>query len=169
LVLPALRDRRQDIPLLADTFLQRFAIKYGRKITGFSPQSYLQLVGHAWPGNVRELEHSVERAVILTKGQRIERLDLDATPLTDPNYAPPPPQAEMPSLMPSLMMGQDLAEYTASCERGYLEALLEKHKGHIGETAAAAGINPKTLYLKMGRYGLSKDDYRRRNRQTQNR
>lgn len=169
LVLPALRDRRQDIPLLADTFLQRFAIKYGRKITGFSPQSYLQLVGHAWPGNVRELEHAVERAVILTKGQRIERLDLDATPLTDPNYAPPPPQAEMPSLMPSLMMGQDLAEYTASCERGYLEALLEKHKGHIGETAAAAGINPKTLYLKMGRYGLSKDDFRRRNRQTQDR
>jgi len=160
LVLPSLRDRRQDIPLLADSFLQRFTIKYGRKITGFSPKAYLQLVGHTWPGNVRELEHSVERAVILTRGQKIERLDLDSTPLTDQSYAPPQPQPEIPSLMPSVVMGQDLAEYTANCERQYLQALLQKHKGHIGETAAAAGINPKTLYLKMGRYGLHKDDYR---------
>lgn len=162
LVLPALRDRRQDIPLLADTFLQRFAIKYGRKISGFSPQAYLQLVGHTWPGNVRELEHAVERAVILTRGQRIERLELDTEPLTNQAYSAPLPQSEALSFMPSMMMGQALGEYIASCERGYLEALLKKHKGRIGETAAAAGINPKTLYLKMGRYGLRKDDYRKK-------
>jgi DNA-binding NtrC family response regulator len=162
LVLPALRDRRQDIPLLADTFLQRFAIKYGRKITSFSPQAYLQLVGHTWPGNVRELEHAVERAVILTRGNRIERLELDTEPLTNQVYSAPLPQSELPSMLPSVMMGQDLTEYISSCERQYLEALLRKHQGRIGETAAAAGINPKTLYLKMGRYGLSKDDYRKK-------
>jgi two-component system response regulator AtoC len=107
--------------------------------------------------------------VILTKGQRIERLELDTTPLTDQNYSPPPPSPmETPSLMPSLVLGQDLGEYIANCERQYLEALLEKNKGRIGETAAAAGINPKTLYLKMGRYGLSKDDFRRKKRQSKN-
>ncbi len=162
LVVPPLRDRRQDIPLLADTFLQRFAIKYGRKISSFSPQAYLQLVGHVWPGNVRELEHAVERAVILTRGQRIERLELDTEPLTNQTYAPPQPYNEVPSLMPSVVMGQDLSEYISGCERQYLEALLKKHQGRIGETAAAAGVNPKTLYLKMGRYGLSKDDYRKK-------
>jgi len=161
LVLPALRERRQDIPLLADSFLNRFTIKYGRKATGFSPQAYLQMVGHSWPGNVRELEHAVERAVILSRGQRIERLDLDTTPLTGQPASPLPQQPDMASIMPVLFMGQNLNDYLAGCERQYLEALLKKHQGHIGETAAAAGVNPKTLYLKMGRHGLSKDDFRR--------
>ncbi len=163
--LPPLRQRPHDLPLLAEEFLKRFAAKYGRKVQQFSPRAYRQIMAHSWPGNVRELENAVERAVILCRGQRIEHLDLDPSAWQEQvgEEASFPPTAEDAGDVTE----QPLAQYMAQCERSYLEALLKKHQGSIQDTARAAGINPKTLYLKMGRYGLSKMDYRPRRRRRQ--
>ncbi|MGD9124822.1 MAG: sigma-54 dependent transcriptional regulator [Desulfarculaceae bacterium] len=155
--LPPLRQRPEDVPLLADTFLKRFAVKYDRPVRSISPHALGQLMEHAWPGNVRELEHTLERTVILCQSRRIERFDLNLVRISEPATskiaaASPPPSSKLDFA--------DLSSYLASCERHFLMDLLQKHQGRIGETAKAAGINPKTLYLKMGRYGLRRQDFR---------
>ena len=163
--LPPLKDRPGDIPMLADIFLKRFALKYSKGVSGFSPRAERQLISHRWPGNVRELEHAVERAVILSRSDRIEALDLnfgvedDQPPaLAEPGR--PEMEALRPRLRPEADRGQSLADYIGQCEKRYLVSLLEQCQGRIGDTAEAAGINPKTLYLKMGKYGLSRRDFR---------
>jgi DNA-binding NtrC family response regulator len=166
LALPPLRERRQDIPLLADSFLKRFAAKYRREVDGFSPRAYLQMVSHPWPGNVRELEHAVERSVILCKDPKIDRVELDDSPLAGPGAAEPeglPAAApEEPSAGLPALANQPLNDYLAQCERQYLQTLLARHRGRVGDTARAAGINPKTLYLKMSRHNLDKSVFRSR-------
>jgi two-component system response regulator AtoC len=162
LAMPPLRERRQDVPLLADSFLKRFAAKYRREVEGFTPRAYLQMVSHEWPGNVRELEHAVERSVILSKDQSIDRLELDESPLAGAS------SAEMSSAEPEAgsslpeVMDQPLSEYLAQCERQYLQTLLARHRGRVGEAARTAGVNPKTLYLKMNRHDLDKSEFRPR-------
>ncbi len=76
--IPPLRERRDDIPMLADHFLKIYAEKYSRYIGGFSQNAYNQMLNYSWRGNVRELEHVIERAVLLSKGEAIEILDLPA-------------------------------------------------------------------------------------------
>lgn len=76
--IPPLRERRDDIPMLADHFLKIYGEKYKRDIGGFSQTSYNQMLNYSWRGNVRELEHVIERAVLLSKGDTIEILDLPA-------------------------------------------------------------------------------------------
>jgi len=74
--LPALRDRREDIPLLAAHFLNRNRARYRKQVTGFSSAAMMQLMQYPWPGNVRELEHTMERAVLLCRGEEIEPSNL---------------------------------------------------------------------------------------------
>ena len=169
--LPGLSQRPEDIPLLSQLFLQRFALKYGKQVRGLSPQAQEQLFNHAWPGNVRELEHIMERAVILCRSQLVQSLDLDlgeaGPPHTEAAAAPanpawPPPPTAGEEVDCSLPMH----DYLARWEKRYLTALLQAHQGSIQETARAAGVNPKTLYIKMPRHGLSKRDFRPRPGQT---
>ena len=74
--LPALRDRREDIPLLAHALSGRNRTRYRKQVTGFSPAAMQQMMQYPWPGNVRELEHTVERAVLLCRGEEIEPANL---------------------------------------------------------------------------------------------
>ncbi len=74
--LPPLRDRREDIPLLAKHFLRQHAQRYRKPLTGFDPAAMQILIDHRWPGNVRELDHSVERAVLMTQGPTVRAGDL---------------------------------------------------------------------------------------------
>ena len=74
--LPALRDRREDIPLLAMHFLNRSRARYRKQVAGFAPAAMQQMMQYPWPGNVRELEHTVERAVLLCRGDEIEASNL---------------------------------------------------------------------------------------------
>ena len=78
--LPALRDRREDIPLLATHFLTRNRTRYRKQVKGFSPSAMQQMMQYPWPGNVRELEHTVERAVLLCRGEEIEPANLAVAP-----------------------------------------------------------------------------------------
>jgi DNA-binding NtrC family response regulator len=74
--LPALRERREDIPLLAAHFLARYAARYRRPITGFDPETLRLILAHPWPGNVRELDHTMERAVLMARSTTLEPADL---------------------------------------------------------------------------------------------
>src|SRR5690606_3897900 len=74
--LPPLRERREDIPLLANHFLAQQARRYGKQLAGFDQDAMQALIAHAWPGNVRELEHTVERAVLLARGDQVRVDDL---------------------------------------------------------------------------------------------
>ncbi len=156
---PALRERQEDILPLAEYFRDKFSAKYDKPVLGFSPAATGQMLGHAWPGNVREMEHAVERAVILCPANVIERLDLatDFAPGAGPVQAARPTQVVTRG--PDL--SRPLADHLALCERDYLEALLAATLGRVNRTALAAGLNPKTLYLKMTRHGLRKENFRR--------
>lgn len=136
--LPPLRRRREDIALLAKTFLAQYARKYEKGARELDQEALSLLLRYPWPGNVRELEHTIERAVLLSNGPivRPEDLDLDllAIGLGDG------PEDE----------GMTLSEL----EREYIKRVLRRVRGHKGRAARILGINRKTLLEKRKRYGL---------------
>ena len=135
---PPLRERREDIRVLAQHFLRVYAAKNNRRLDGLSDEAVRRLEAYAWPGNVRELENVIERGVVLARGSVIELTDLPeeiagATPL---------PQGVL-----SVRIGTPLAEV----ERRLLEETLRATKGNRTLTAKLLGIDPKTVYRKLGR------------------
>ena len=143
--MPALRDRADDIPLLAGHFLRSAAMRSGRSVEGFSPAALDALVRHAWPGNVRELEHAVERAVFLGCGPRVEPSDLPpAVAGTAPRrfVAPPAPGATV------------LKQAMAVPERQLILDALERSGWRRDAAAKSLGINRTTLYKKLKRLGM---------------
>ncbi len=133
--LPALRDRREDIPLLAQHFLGRTRTRYRKQITGFSPAAMRQLMQYAWPGNVRELEHAVERAVLLCRGEEIDAADLGMTPARAPA-----PSFETMSI--------------GEVESTLIRKVLRRSGGNISQAAEALGLSRAALYRRMEKYGL---------------
>jgi transcriptional regulator with PAS, ATPase and Fis domain len=144
--LPPLRDRREDIPLLAMYFLQRYSIRAGKQISNFSSRAQRALVSYSYPGNVRELENAVERAVALTEGDTITE------------YVLPPAITESPVLM--LSEGGD-GYYGDSLtlrevERLHIQRVLTKHGWSLSKTARSLGISRSTLWRKISSYGIKK-------------
>jgi two-component system response regulator HydG len=137
---PPLKDRKEDIPILAQYFLQMFATKNKKKISGFTPQSMENLVKYAWPGNVRELMNAVERAVVLS---RLEYLDADELGLlmADSPNASGSDQLNLTGNMPL-----DEVE-----KRSILEAV-NACGGNKSEAARRLGITRKTLRKKLDKY-----------------
>jgi len=131
--LPPLRDRREDIPLLAGHFLRRAATTPGKEIHSFTPEAMAALLRHPWPGNVRELENVVERAVTLAVGDRIppEALLLDAS-------AAPAPAA----LLAQAARRPTLEELTAE----YVTLVLREAGGDKAKAAEILGVSKRTLY-----------------------
>ncbi len=127
--LPPLRERKADVALLARHFLDRFAAK--KKLTA---RAIEMLQGYAWPGNVRELQMVMQRAAILTASDTLDAADLPLD-VRDQNWK-----------AAAVKTGLSLAEM----EREYIETVLREHEGHRGKTARALGIDPKTLYNKLG-------------------
>ena len=128
--LPPLRDRQGDIPRLASHFLKR----YGRDKQALSHAALQALMKYSWPGNVRELQMVVRRAAVLAKGNAIEPEDLSLD-LSQPNWK-----------SAAVKAGLTLDEL----EKEYINTILQKHDGHRGKAAKALGIDPKTLYNKLG-------------------
>ena len=139
--LPPLSQRREDIPLLIDAFIQKFNAKMGKQITGVSDQALRLLLKHDYPGNVRELENIIEHAFVLCRG---ERIDLDCLPkeLIDG-------QEGMPLPLP-------LKEETLfrRAEAEIIERTLKKYGGNRAKTAQELGIDRTTLWRKMRKYDL---------------
>ena len=146
LAVPPLRERREDIPLLAQHFLARFAEKNKKAIKGFAPRAMDRLLRHAWPGNVRELMNAVERGVVLA---RSEWLGEDDLALTLPGGAPPTP-AEIPGETVLSVEGTSLEEL----ERAAILKTLEDAGGNKSEAARRLGITRRTLHKKLKLYGL---------------
>ena len=135
--LPPLRERREDILLLVDAFMKRYGASRGKQIQGVSESALAMLVDYAWPGNVRELENVIERAVTLTRSDKIIPDDL---PLT------------VQGARGDLRVLDDAAERILpldEVEKEYIRKILEKTGGNKYQAAHALGIDRKTLYRKL--------------------
>ncbi|MBI5850150.1 MAG: sigma-54-dependent Fis family transcriptional regulator [Planctomycetes bacterium] len=148
--MPPLRERRADIPLLAECFLRRFAAENHRPIRGFTRAAMAVLEGAAWPGNVRQLENVVERAVVLCEGEDIDVADLPhdlaAAPDTS-NIGPESLLAPGARLLP-------LKVALEGPERMLIEQALRSFGGNRERAAESLGINRSTLFAKMRRLGI---------------
>ncbi|MEW6668631.1 MAG: sigma 54-interacting transcriptional regulator [Thermodesulfobacteriota bacterium] len=140
--LPPLRERRNDIPLLARHFLARFAAEQKKTIDGFTPEAMRILLNYDWPGNVRELENGVEHAVVLAKGLNVEPGDLPSMVLETGH-------THSPESSPRL---QTMAEK----EKELLWEALEKCGWNKKEAAKRLGISRNTLYQKLKRYRVAR-------------
>lgn len=135
--IPALRERREDIPLLAQHFLGIFAERNRKTLKGFTPQAMDHLLRHDWPGNVRELMNSIERGVVLSRGEYLDVNDLSL--VTRPG-AP----------VPVDFSGQPLEEV----ERAAIIRTLDQVNGNKSEAARRLGITRRTLHQKLKKFGL---------------
>jgi two-component system response regulator HydG len=140
ITVPPLRERRQDIPLLAHHFLRVYAAKNNRKLDGLSEEALARLETYSWPGNVRELENAVERAVVLARGSVVEVIDLPASVVEGA------PSADWVKAIP---VGTSLAEV----EQQLLEETLRQTKGNKTLAAKLLGIDPKTVFRKLKQAG----------------
>ena len=137
IVVPPLRERREDILPLARSFLTSAAGTAGRKMTGFTPAAAHQLLRYAWPGNVRELENAVERAVVLARRSRVDVEDL-------------PPEVGL--AVPDAVILDDVRPL-ADVERDYIRSVLRAVGGNRAQAAAKLGIGTATLYRKLKQMG----------------
>ncbi|HSG80840.1 MAG TPA: sigma-54 dependent transcriptional regulator, partial [Gemmatimonadota bacterium] len=166
LTLPPLRERREDVADLVDSYITRFRVQVRRPVKGITAEALQALERYSWPGNVRELVNVMERAVLLSKGTELTLEDLPENVVASLAREPAVPPAELPAgTLPSdewLAKPLDAArvELVERFERAYLSRVLESTSGRIGEAARRAGIDPRTLYNKMKRYEMSKDDFK---------
>ena len=137
--LPPLRERVQDIPLLVDFFVKKFAAANGKSLEKIAEEVLAGLMTHAWPGNVRELEHAIERAVILSRGNT---LDLSLFPSI------PPPVPDEPRGLGPRVPGATLGEI----EKDAILRTLESVGGSTSRAAAILGISPRTIQYKVKEY-----------------
>jgi two-component system response regulator HydG len=143
LKVPPLRERRDDIPLLAGHFLTRYAERNRKTVRGFTPRCLDLLLRHDWPGNVRELENAVERAVILMAGDYVSEKDLPLSIAGAGEALPTPGEPAAPSGPRTL---EDI-------EREAILATLQLAEGNKSKAAEMLGITRKTLYKKLKAYG----------------
>jgi DNA-binding NtrC family response regulator len=158
---PPLRNRREDIPFLAQQFIQRFARKHGVRARGLSESSLAALTAHRWPGNVRELQNVIERAVILCGDSGIlepEHLGLSTTAAdvsAVPSLAAPRASGASSTQAAS---GEDLVPL-AEIEKRHIFAALEKTGQNRTHAAKLLGISVRTLRNKLSEYGVqAKED-----------
>ena len=133
--LPPLRERREDMPLLAAHFLRQYAQRYRKSLTGFETGAMQVILDHPWPGNVRELDHSIERAVLMAQGGMVRASDL------------------------ALRAGREGAPRLEDMSLEEVEAFLIKkalarYQGNVSQAAAALGLSRSALYRRIQRYGL---------------
>jgi DNA-binding NtrC family response regulator len=134
IALPALRDRREDIPRLAKHFLEMHAQRYRKGLTGFDPTAMQMLVDYGWPGNIRELDHAVERAVLMSLGSTIRTGDLGLRPSADGA---------------GRLEDMSLEEVEALLVR----KAMARH-GNVSQAAKALGLSRSALYRRLERYKL---------------
>ena len=139
LKVPPLRERRDDIVMIAKAFLRSYGIEHAKPGLTFAPDALRALSLHPWPGNVRELQNRVLRAVIMADGKRVTARDLE---LTDALSALPP---------------QTLKDARESVEREMVQDALRRHKGKVTSAALELGISRPTLYELMEKLGIARD------------
>ena len=145
---PALRDRQEDIPLLADHFMAGFAREYGRRVKKFDPSAVVVLQQYAWPGNVRELRNVIERLMIMVVGDSISAGDLTFLDLA----GVPPADAAGPA---TPVEHVTLYEARDQFERDLILRTLAAQQGNMSRTAEVLGVERSNLYRKMKAFGIA--------------
>jgi DNA-binding NtrC family response regulator len=133
--LPALRERREDIPALAAHFLARYAARYRRPVQGFDSASVQTLLQYSWPGNVRELDHTIERAVLMCRTDEIQPADLSLSSQRAPSQGL-----------------EDLS--LEAVEAMLVRKALQRYQGNVSQAAEALGLSRGALYRRMEKYGV---------------
>lgn len=136
IALPPLRDRQEDIPVLAAHFLSRYATRYRRPLQGFEPAALQAMLKYRWPGNVRELDHTMERAVLMARGTKIEATDLGLTTV----------QRTSTSSLDDMSL--------EAVESVLIRKALARAKGNVSHAAEALGLSRGALYRRIEKYGL---------------
>jgi len=139
--LPPLRERREDILLLADHFIDKFSKKMGKEITGLSEDAHTLLLRYPFPGNIRELENMLERAVALIKGKVIQAEDLPEEVCGR--------ETPIHNICEKIRASRPLFSAIKLFEKDYIQSVLEKTKGKKGQAADILGISRKTLWEKI--------------------
>ncbi len=140
--IPPLRERREDIPLLAEHFLERLALEMGKGITDINEGALAVLLEHDWPGNVRELENAVERAMVTCRTHV----------LSEEDFAFIRPGTQLHAASWTVPTNLTLAEI----ERQVVEAMLKQTEGNVKEAAARLGIDRSTLYDRIRKYNIER-------------
>jgi DNA-binding NtrC family response regulator len=134
--LPPLRDRREDLPLLAQHFLRQHAQRYRKRLTGFESGAMQMLLEHSWPGNIRELDHAVERSVLMAAGPLVKPTDL--------------------GLRTAAKDGggrlEDMSLEDVECF--LIKKAMTRYDGNVSQAAKALGLSRSALYRRLQRYGL---------------
>ncbi|MDA3789335.1 MAG: sigma-54 dependent transcriptional regulator [Desulfobacula sp.] len=164
LTIPPLRKRKEDIPALANHFLNMYNMKIGREISRFSLTAMEALCQYPWPGNIRELMNVIERAILLC---RSDVIPIDNLPGTfQENISPSPDLLNFKDWDINAWKGKTLFEVKEQVlnhvEKKYLKMILEQTRGKVGEAARIAGIHPRGLYGKMKKLGLDKIGFKSR-------
>jgi two-component system nitrogen regulation response regulator NtrX len=149
---PPLRDRPQDIPLLADHFMAMLAREYGRRAKVFDADAIAALQRYAWPGNVRELRNVIERLMIMVPGERITARDLA---FLDQSLPAGTTYGSALDLPPRGGAALPLHDARDQFEREYILRALAQQQGNISRTADALGIERSNLYRKMRGFGIA--------------
>jgi two-component system, NtrC family, response regulator GlrR len=147
ITLPALRNRGEDILLLAEYFLKKYCSQHTTCMKKFSPDAVQKLMAYEWPGNIRELEHIIERTIVFSRQSILHANDL------------PLPEATVPYVVCSL---QEAKSRTISqFEKKYIEDLLKQHTGNITASAKAAGKNRRAFWELIRKYKINTEFYKR--------
>jgi two-component system response regulator HydG len=151
--LPALRDRREDIPLLSAAFVEAHGRKYQSQVEGFTPEAMSALMRYPWPGNVRELENAIERSLAVIDGPRIP---LEALP---DEIRGAGPEQSFSGL--SRLTYRDAVEVSRErASREYLIALMREFGGNVTSAAERAGVERESLHRLLKRYGLRSNEFK---------
>lgn len=148
-VIPALRERREDIPVLVDHFFARYANEQGVPPPEISPEAMTTLQAYDWPGNVRQLRNVVERTIIMTPRDKLDQIEADMLP---PEILSSKLQGDSRI---STMMSAPLREARENFEREYLKVQIRRFSGNISKTAAFIGMERSALHRKLKLLGMS--------------
>lgn len=153
--LPPLRDRKDDIPLLAMHFLKKYTKEQNKQIDSISPDAINILVNYDWPGNIRELENVMERATLMEAENVLQKVGLEKQIQSISS------RKEGHIIDTALNYKEYMKNITAEAERKYIVGLLKRCEGNIRMTAQKADLDRKTIYRKIKEYGIKRNEYRK--------
>ncbi len=161
--LPPLRDRREDIPLLAESFLQTYGKRYGLKCSEISADAMKRLLAYDWPGNVRELRNAIERSVVLADGKSLKSDDLPEeiksakpAPSKSVSFGREPQAPAVDASMLQVPFLDDFREARREFERAYIERCLIETGGNVTRAAEKVGMHRQSLQQKLKDLGLTR-------------
>ena len=133
--IPPLRERREDIPLLAQHFLRQHAQRYRKRLAGFESGAMQLLLEHSWPGNIRELDHAIERAVLMSQSEQVKASDLGLRHARE-----------------AVGRLEDMSLEDVECF--LIKKAMTRYDGNVSQAAKALGLSRSALYRRLQRYGL---------------